>query len=285
MNLLFSMHTGGIVKIVPVLFVIIAGLFITSAPEAEDLSTPQRNVRDALLNSYVVNDCCGCILRRCLDGKQHCSIADHLENYLTWFVERDPDPDPVKVREQIDLRYNGFVTDKVHAYDTEHLQVTGNPNAPVVVTAYVSAYCPSCKQHVADLRNAVLSDGALQKHAALYVKPVGKGIGNVALLAAAEEGKFWELFFAYRRMNTVLKDTSDIIAVAANAGVLSERFVQLLSDPVLHQRLKENLEESRNNDVKYYPAYFINGKKYSSSLKTRWVIDAIECEYERLGKQ
>ena len=276
-----SGSAGGIIKAVLLLLTITAGLFAAPAAADSALSPSQYHLRDSLRNCYFIGECCGSTLKKCLDKKKHCTIADRLDSFLTWIAGYESDPDPATIKKWMDTRYTGFTTDTTFTFDTTGISVTGNPDAPVRVMVYVSAYCPSCKRYVTELRNALLSDSIMQKKTALYVKPAGKGIGNIALLAAVDEGKFWELFLAYRRVYTILKDTSDICRIAAPAGVLSKRFVRLLSDTTVQQRLQENREESWRNDVTHFPAYFINGKKYSSSIQPRWVIDAIEFEYER----
>ena len=266
--------------IATVLFMLATGAF--GAPAGAPLTKLQQSVRDSLINVFPVASCCGTTLRKCLVSKKKCPVARHLETFLTWLVGTDPDPDPVKVREQLDLRYESFTTAERISFDTAHCQITGPENAPVVVQVYVSARCPSCKRYVGELRNAILADSLLRDRVALIPKPVGGGIGNVALFAAAQEGTFWELFFAFRHVYTMPKDTTDIIPIAAKAGILTERFMQRLADPATLQYLKNNTEESRRNEVKYLPGYFINGKNYSSYKEIRWIIDALHLEVEQL---
>lgn len=265
---------------IAILFTILTGFLVT--PAAGTLTKVQRTLRDSLLEVYPLEYCCGTTLGKCLETKKKCSIAHRLETFLTWLVGTDPDPDPVKVLEQLDLRYNGFTTGERITFDTSHCQVTGPRDAPIVLMVYVSALCPSCKRYVGDLRNAILADTLLHGRVAIIPKPSGGGIGNIALVAAAQEGRFWELFFAYRHVHSIFKDTSDIIPIAAKAGILTERFIKLLSAPATRQLLEKNRKEGKRNEVNYLPGYFINGKPYSSYTDTRWIIDALHFELEQI---
>ena len=247
-------------------------------------SPPQLHLRDSLMKEYRPAGCNGATLNDCAASGKSGVIPGHMEIFLTWLVVTDPDPDPVKVVEQLDLRYAGFTDTQRVLIDTAKAPLTGNPKATVLVSVYMSSYCPHCKKMVNELHDSIAANPVLNSGIALVAKPIGGGIANIALLAAAEEGKFWDLFAVYKYNYSVLKKEADILPLAAKAGITSERFRQLLSDPAIRKRLAANTSESVKNGVKYMPGFFINNKRYSSYKKVRWILDAAMVEYERLTR-
>jgi protein-disulfide isomerase len=266
-------------------FAFILLFFFTARAEYDNLSVLQHRLLDSLLNSYRLDYCCGMAILPCLDLKKECAIARNFQSFAAWLVGTDPDPDPGKVKEQLDLRYNGFTTKETVTIDTTRLQPAGNPKAPVVIVAYVSANCPLCKRVVSALYDSITTGKSLDGKFMLVAKPIGSGIGNVALLAAGKEGKFWDYFRTLANEHSVLKEESDILRVAGKAGITSASFKKSLSDPTLSKRLTKYHEESLKNNVKYTPTFFINNKRYSSYKDPRWVVDAALYEYDRLKKK
>ena len=155
----------------------------------------------------------------------------------------------------------------------------------MLITAYISANCPLCKRVVSALYDSITTDTLLSGKFALVAKPIGTSIGNVALLAAGKEGRFWDYFRTLANDHSVLKEEADILRVAQKAGITSATFQKNLSSSTLSKRLSAYHAESVRNEVKYTPTFFINNKRYSSYKDPRWVIDAALFEYDRVNKK
>lgn len=83
-----------------------------------------------------------------------------------------------------------------------------------------------------------------------------------ASVAAAQEGKFWEmhnvLFENRRRLGTIsLKE------YAKEAGVLNKKFLDTLVNSTYSWEVRNDLLEGLEKGVRDVPAFFINGKLFS----------------------
>jgi protein-disulfide isomerase len=83
-----------------------------------------------------------------------------------------------------------------------------------------------------------------------------------ASVAAAQEGKFWEmhnLLFAHRRQ----LGTISLKEYAKEAGVTNKRLLTELVDSVYGWSVRNDLLEGLDKGVRDVPAFFINGERFS----------------------
>lgn len=86
-----------------------------------------------------------------------------------------------------------------------------------------------------------------------------------ASVAAAQEGKFWEMhqeLFAHRRSLGVIS----LKQHAKESGVTSKRFLDDLINGVYGWQVQGDLQEGIERGVKDIPAFFINNEKYEGSI-------------------
>lgn len=87
-----------------------------------------------------------------------------------------------------------------------------------------------------------------------------------ASLAAAQEGKFWEMhneLFA----NKHSLGTISLKGHARNAGVKSKTFLDDLINSLYGMYIQDDLKEGLDKGVKEIPALFINGKLYKDEIE------------------
>jgi len=262
-----------------VILLLIIALFSTVSALDNNLSPQQMQTADSIMEKYHIEYCCSTTANKCIVEKPKCTIAPRLYDFATWLVGINATPEDVI--KQLNSRYEGFTSTKITAIDTAHLQPAGKPTSPVVIIAYVSANCPTCKREIGDLYNEVIF-GKLWGKARLIAKPYGGGIGNKALYAAAAEGTFWKLFMALRKKKGTIKEEKDLIHFADSIGIATEQFKKRLKDPETEKLRAAGKEEGKRNGITYIPEFYINGKKYSSSKFAYWITDAALFEY---GKQ
>lgn len=246
------------------------------AAERDGLSASQSARLDSVVDNYHVEHCCGASLGECLSLKRdQCPIADHLYAFSSWLVEIESEPE--KIGEQLDKRYGGFVDDETFAIDTSTLEWAGDTTAPVAIVAYVSSTCNLCKHIVGALRDSVTT-GSLRGKAKLMAKPFGAGVGDIGLLAANTQRKYWELFEAMEQDKSRYKE-STVIRMAESIGIDPKAFQAMLHDPAVREAVDESREEGVRNGVEVTPTFFINSRRYRSYKDPRWVVDAAHYEY------
>ena len=96
-----------------------------------------------------------------------------------------------------------------------------------------------------------------------------------ASLAAAQEGKFWEMhneLFAHRRS----LGTISLKGHAREAGVKSKKFLDELVNSHYGAYVQDDLKEGITLGVKDIPAFFINGKRFKGEITFKEVSAAIK---------
>ncbi len=225
---------------------------------------------DTVASRYFIQRCCLSTLLECARSGNTCSIGRRLWEFAAWRCGADSVTDSITA--QIDKRYRGFVDANRFPIDTARAPWLGNPAAPVVIVAYVSASCNLCKRVVGALCDSV-AVGGLKNKARLTAKPIGRGIGERALLAAHRDGKFWKMFLAMKTIKSRLTE-DNALHLADSIGIPPGRFRELMKDPHISDMLEANTSEADKNGAKVTPTLFLNGKRYASYKDPRWVVDA-----------
>ncbi len=81
----------------------------------------------------------------------------------------------------------------------------------------------------------------------------------IAALAAAKQGKFWEI---HEKLFANQKDLSDakVEAIAGELGLNMEQFNQDLKDPAIASLIDRDMNNGRQANVQGTPTIFVNGK-------------------------
>jgi protein-disulfide isomerase len=81
-------------------------------------------------------------------------------------------------------------------------------------------------------------------------------------LAAAKQGKFWEV---HEKLFGNQKDLNDakVEAIALDLGLNMEQFNQDLKDPAIASLISRDLNDGRQANVQGTPTIFINGKFFN----------------------
>jgi hypothetical protein len=254
-------------------------LFLVSTIYAADPVFNRMAVVDSIMQNFHIEYCCGgTTTDTCIEEKPECTIADRLYAFADWVSGFGAPPDTIT--RYVRKRYESFIDTETVAIDTTHLQCVGDPKAPILIIAYISANCSSCKRVIGNLYE-IVTTGKLRGKAKLIAKPYGKGIGDIALYAAACEGTFWKLFLKLRIKRGILKDEKDVIAIAESIGIASESFVKRLKDPKTKKLLDASRAEGKRYEVKYTPTIYLNGKRYRSSKTGDWIADAVLFEIDK----
>ena len=277
-----SCHHNSQTPVFLLFFSVLAAFFTVRSPSAQPNVYNQMAGVDSIMKTFHIDYCCNSTIAECIEEKPQCTITDHLYRFADWLSGFNAPPDSIS--KYMRIRYESLTESKTNIVDTAHMQRAGKADAPIVVVAYISANCPSCKRYVGDLYDSV-TIGSLKGKAMLYAKPFGQSIGNRALVAAAAEGTFWKFFLALREKRGLLKKDEDVLHIADSLGIASKSFVSHLNAPETTQQLKANKKEGKRLNVKYTPAFFINSKRYTSHKRSHWIADAVLFELEKSRKQ
>lgn len=102
---------------------------------------------------------------------------------------------------------------------------------------------------------------------------------SIAALAAARQGKFWEM---HERLYAGQKELNDgkLEAIAREIGLDLERFNADLKDPAIWSLIARDMNDGRQAEVKGTPTIFINGRLLNQRSLAGFT-EAIEAELKK----
>ena len=109
-------------------------------------------------------------------------------------------------------------------------------------------------------------------------------IAAEAVLAAGEQGKFWEMHWMLHRKYPEL-DRDSLIRYAEEMGLDIRRFRHDIDGRRHSAEIEEDLRLARRLDLYRTPAFFINGLLVVGNRPYEYFRDVIERELERALKQ
>jgi len=100
-----------------------------------------------------------------------------------------------------------------------------------------------------------------------------------AALAAAKQGKFWEM---HEKLFANQKDLSDakVIAIAGELGLDMKQFNEDLKDPAIASLIDRDMNNGRQANVQGTPTIFVNGKLLNQASHQGFQ-QAIEAELKK----
>lgn len=144
--------------------------------------------------------------------------------------------------------------------------IVGNVDAPVALVEfgdYESEACAQAHEAVKELLAAFPNEVSFNfRHFPLLKIHQKAHKAAEASLAAAQEGKFWEMhneLFANRHSLGVIS----LKGHARDAGVKSKKFLEELINGHYGQYVQDDLKEGIDLGVTDIPAFFINGKRFT----------------------
>jgi protein-disulfide isomerase len=149
-----------------------------------------------------------------------------------------------------------------------HINVDGAPmrgaeDAPVTIVEFTDLQCPFCAQSVPIMRQVMAAyDGKVKwlfKSFPLSIHPNAM-LAHQAVLAAAEQGKFWAMHDAlFADQKSVKREALPI--TAERLGLDLPRFAADLDSPSVRSRIEKEREEGTALGVTGTPTFFINGRQ------------------------
>jgi len=177
--------------------------------------------------------------------------------------------------------------DYIISLRTDNNPFTGPRDAPVVIVVFSDFQCPYCAKLNPILRQVMAKYPAQVKlvYKFLPLTSIHKVAmpAAIASLAAERQGKFWEFHDALLKSYRYLSEAR-LVEIAKNIGLDMEQFSRNRKDPRLVNRVREDMKEAGDNNIRSVPSVFINGRQLKSRSAKNFD-RAINVELRRLGLQ
>lgn len=152
--------------------------------------------------------------------------------------------------------------------DLSRSPVRGTKAAPVTIVEFSDFQCPFCSRVAPTLLE-------LLKQHPDHIKWVFKNfpldfhpdsaLAHRAALAAAEQGKFWEMHDLIFADQTAMK-REDLLAKARTLSLDMVRFAADLDSEKLKRLVESDVDEGTRLNVSGTPTFFVNGREYSGAM-------------------
>ncbi len=156
---------------------------------------------------------------------------------------------------------------------------TGPANAKVTVVEFGDFQCPFCRAAEPFLEKIIAAHAADVRFCFKHfpVRSHDRAVpSSVAALAAARQGRYWEM----HRALYLTSDLSDanLEAVARQVGLDLARYRADIADEALREEVETDKLEGQELGVDRTPTFFVNGKQYYGPLTEVEFADRIEEE-------
>jgi len=175
--------------------------------------------------------------------------------------------------------------------DPIQIPVAGSPvrgphNARITLIEFSDFECPYCSRAIstiAGLLHAYPNDAKLiYKEFPLELHPHAR-MAAAAALAAADQGKFWEmhdkLFANYNRLSQ-----ERINELAQEAGLDMERFRKDIASGKYETHIERDINDGQQAGVQGTPTLFVNGKRYNGPISEAALKPILEAELKSSGQ-
>lgn len=261
------------------LMILMAGSTVsanTKVPACDRLTGEKKALATKILSTSHPYQCCDETIQKCLEKKSPCALASRLANRVCELVNKGESEEKIKKR-LLKRAESMMPGQKIPDFNLSGLQPAGDPNAPVKVVVYACSRCPFCSKIVPSLYREI-TEGRLKGKVQLFFKAFPlkshqfSKEGGLAMIAAANLGKFWE-FTMYMYSHFDLFCVDKLVEWAAIVGMDKEKFKQRMMAPETRKALVESKKEGLANGVTATPQLFIDGKKYTGFLDIDELVD------------
>lgn len=152
--------------------------------------------------------------------------------------------------------------------DLKDAPVRGPASAPVTIVEFSDLQCPFCA-HVAPILEQLLAKYPGEIKWVFKNYPLDfhldSPLAHQAVLAAGEQGKFWEMHdLVFAGQSFIKRD--DLIQKARNLNLDMTRFTNDLDSEKIKHHIESDKSEGAALGISGTPAFFINGKEYSGAM-------------------
>jgi protein-disulfide isomerase len=158
---------------------------------------------------------------------------------------------------------------KVYTIPADHSPIIGKKNAPVTLVEFVDFQCPFCSRFHQPIVDLLKDYGDkvnyVLKHYPLSFHPLAKPASK-AVMAAGEQGKYWEMADAILSDNSKLTSEDYLKEVAKKIGLNVDKWQKDLKekDAQYEKNIAADMALGNSIDVRGTPTMFLGGRKAQS---------------------
>jgi protein-disulfide isomerase len=239
------------------------------------MSPRQSSLKDSLSNYLHITQTFRVTLQNGLNARPFAAISQRLLDYGCWLIGYDTALTYNKLALSVAQRFRTLESDSLFTPDTTVLPAAGDSSSPVVIVGYLAMGCGHCREVIPDLYHAVTT-GVLKGRARLFVRTAFPSLGERSLFAGQRCGRFWDYLLALASTNADFDKQESLVKIAKQAGLKTKEFKKALDDTLSAIQCKQSFEEAQRLGTHNTPAFFINGKRYTSIPSVPWIIDAVD---------
>jgi len=215
----------------------------------------------------------------CLAAEPVDPTARRLAGYLARrVVAGDTDP---QIAEGVANRRRSAWPARPAELDLFEANCRGPADAKVVLVEFGDYQCPYCRNAAAFVERVVeaRSDKVRFCFKNFAVRSHERAVPScVAALAAAQQGKFWEMHHAL--FNAADLSDQGLATVAGTVGLNLEQFRTAIAEEALLEEVEADKVEGQELGVDRTPTFFINGKRYYGLVSEVELGDRLDEELE-----
>lgn len=155
---------------------------------------------------------------------------------------------------------------------SEYDHVKGNRGASIVLVEYSDLQCPACRAYYPMIKQLADENGeriaVIYRHFPLTSIHKNAEPAARAAVAAAEQGKFWEmhdLLFEKQRFWSEEKDIETLLKQYANdLGLDSVRFSNDFASRAAKEKVENDQRSGNRAAILGTPTFFVNGKRINN---------------------
>ena len=175
---------------------------------------------------------------------------------------------PASTRASISAKGASFAKGSVRDLDLSRAPMRGDAKAPVTIIEFSDLQCPFCARVTPTLRE-IMGKYPGQVRWVFKSFPLGfhkdSALAHAAAMAAARQGKFWEMHDLIFSNQKNLK-RENLMEEARSLDLDMIRFIADLDNPEIKQQIEADRQEGEKLSVTGTPSFFINGRPYSGAL-------------------
>lgn len=172
--------------------------------------------------------------------------------------------------------------------DVVDVQVGSSPSvgpadAKVTVVLFTELECPFClRAHDTVKRLQRLAANKpvrfVYKHLPLESHPFARD-ASLALIAAHEQGRFWDFLDRARAQRVRTKDGLENVALGLSLDL--PRYHAAVTSPATEQLLQDDLDEAKRIGAKAVPTWYVNGVEFVGAVSDATLMNAISDALKR----
>jgi protein-disulfide isomerase len=161
---------------------------------------------------------------------------------------------------------------------TERDHADGSADARVTLVEYGDYECPSCAETFATIQEVRRAFGPnlrfAFRHFPLRSSHPHALAAAKAAVAAAEQGRFWDMHARLFRHQTQLAE-ADLLRHAEAIGLDLDRFARDLASRATEVRIREDVASGARSGVNGTPTLFVNGERYAGAHDRGSLVDTL----------